>query len=463
MRTTQSKQHRRRKLLLHVAAASLLCLFASPPAIAQEKLPIIETKRFDLSVKDMEITELLKMMAASNRLSIVCSSDVAGKVSVNFFDVTLDEALDAILSVNGLTFTRRGKVIHVHKPPEKAVEMISRSFVLKWADPSSVVEVLTELKGEEGSVVRSKDSVVVVVRDIPSMVEQMAEVIGTLDRKPRQVLITTWIVEVSDQDIKKLGVNWQSLNSLKIFEFAGEASYNRVQSNTNTGTDFTKAVGTVVDMRAGVLSSNQFSLLMSFYETLEKTKVVSAPRVMTLENRPASIVVGEIYPIPLYDFAKETGVRILGGYQEQKIGKEVTVTPRVHSDSYITLVIAPKVEEVTGWVVVNGEKERPIVGTREAKTTVMVKSGDIVVIGGLRGESRTLVESRVPLLHKIPLIGPLFKFKEDTRRTTDITIFIKPELFDEDNPLSLEEREVFGSIKPAKAERPDAVAGPKEE
>jgi len=421
-------------------------LIVAGGGFAQEA-PAGEANRFDLSVKDMDLGELLKMVAANNRVSIVCSSDVSGKVSVNFFKVTLEEALDAILTVNGLTFERRGNIIYISKPTEEEdVVMVTRTFELAWADPQQVVNLLTDLKSEDGTVTRSGDAVIVVVRDVPQTVDQMAAVVEEIDHKPRQVHITTWVVEIGDTDIKKLGVNWASLDSLKVFEFTGEASYKRTKTNTNAGVDFTRSAGTVVDLRAGVLSDNEFSLLLSFFETLSESKVVSEPRLMTLENRPAQIVVGKIVPIPLYDFAQETGTRILSGFQEQSVGTEVLVTPRVHSDSYVTLDIAPKVEQIVDYILVNGEKQRPIVSTRRAQTTVMVKSGDIVVIGGLRDTNHTLQASRVPLLHKIPILGPLFKTKTEDNSATDLTIFIKPELFDENNPLSVEEQELIASV-----------------
>ena len=424
--------------------------------------------RFTMSVKDMEITELLQMIGAKYRVSIVSSSDVAGKVSVNFYDVSLEEALDSILTVNGLTFTRRGKVIHIHKPVPKvappappAPEKVTRTFELAYANAEEVMKVLSELKGESGKVVKSDDRNIVVVFDDPNVVESMATVVKGLDRKPRQVLITTWVMELGDSDLRKLGVNWASLDSMKFFEFSGEVSSKkgRIDGGTAKYHDFQYPLATSVDLRAGVLSENQFNLLLSFFDTLSESKVVSEPRVMTQENRPANIVVGTVVPIPLFDFAQESGTRILSGFQDQRIGTEVTVTPRVHDSGYITLDVNPKVEQIVDYIVVNGEKQRPIVSTRQAKTTVMVKSGDIVAIGGLRDESHSLSGGQVPLLGNIPVLGWLFKNKTRDNRTTDLTIFIRPELFDEDNPLSVEERTIFEALKPIGREENKKTGG----
>ena len=410
--------------------------------------------RFTMNVKDMELAELLQMIGTRYRVSIVCSADVAGRVSVNFYDVTLEEALDAILTVNNLTFTRRGKVIHIHKPvaAPAAAKKAARSFEPAWTDADTVLKVLTELKSETGKVVKAdgiRDTVI--AYDDPDTLERMAEVLAKLDRKPRQVLITTWVMELGDSDLRKLGMNWASLDSMKVFEYSGEVSSSkgRIDGGTAAYHDFHKPLATSVDLRAGILSDNQFSLLLSFFDTLSKSKVVSEPRVMTQENKPANIVVGTLVPIPLFDFAKESGTRILSGFQDQQIGTQVTVTPRVLQDGFISLEITPKVQAIIDYIVVNGEKQRPIVSTREAKTTVMVRSGDTVVIGGLRDESRSIQGSQVPFLGSLPILGWLFKNKTEDNRVTDLTIFIRPDLFDENNPLSLEEKAVFGSFKPA--------------
>ena len=454
MKQNLERKHLRQRLAGALLAAALFSSPAAPPAFAGEEPPAApqgEGERFTMNIKDMALSELLQMISAQRRISIVCSSDVAGTVSVNLFDVTLDEALDAVLTANGFTFTRRGKVIYVHKPQPKATEIVTKSFDVAWADPTEIVKVLTEMKSEAGKVVRSLDSTKVVVRDEGPVVDQMARVIESLDTKPRQVLITTWVMELGDSDLKKIGVNWASLDQLKVFEFTGEGSYSRSNTRTDNGEfmarDFNEVFATSVDMRAGILSDNQFNLLLSFFDTLTQSKIVSEPRVMTLENKPANIIVGTIVPIPLFDFTEQTGTRILSGFQDQKVGTEVIVTPRVHAESYITLDINPKVEQIVDYIVVGGEKQRPIVSTRQAKTTVMVKSGDIVVIGGLRDESHSLHGSQVPFLHTIPVLGWLFKNRSEDNRVTDLTIFIKPELFDEASPLSLEERAAFDSFK----------------
>jgi len=447
---------------------------AQPKPAAPPQPVIIDSAadgRFTMSVKDMAITELLQMIAAKYRVSIVSSSDVAGKVSVNFYDVTLEEALDAILTVNGLTFTRRGKVIHIHKPiPEAAPPAppapgkVTKTFELAYANADDVMKVLSELKGESGKVVKSAERNIVVVCDNPDIIESMAAVVVGLDRKPRQVLITAWVMELGDSDLRKLGVNWASLDSMKFFEFSSEVSAKkgRIDGGQSRYHDFHYPLATSVDLRAGILSDNQFSLLLSFFDTLSESKVVSEPRVMTQENKPANIVVGTVVPIPLFDFAQESGTRILSGFQDQRIGTEVTVTPRVHESGHITLDINPKVEQIVDYIVVNGEKQRPIVSTRQAKTTVMVRSGDIVAIGGLRDESHSLSGGQVPLLGSIPVLGWLFKNRTRDSRTTDLTIFIRPELFDEDNPLSLDEKTMFEALKP-RGRQEDGKAGGREE
>ena len=148
LHTSNDRRVRARPSACVLAVGLLWFLAACSAAYAGE--PPAAGDRFDLSVRDIELTELLNMMAANNRVSIVCSSDVAGKVSVNFYSVPLDEALDAILTVNGLTSTRRGGVIHIRKPDDEASEKIIRTFELKWADPVQILNVLNDAKPASG-------------------------------------------------------------------------------------------------------------------------------------------------------------------------------------------------------------------------------------------------------------------------------------------------------------------------
>jgi len=158
------------------------------------------------------------------------------------------------------------------------------------------------------------------------------------------------------------------------------------------------------------------------------TNIISNPRITTLNNQEAKIIVGTIVPIPLYEYSTDTGTRIISGYENQKIGVQLVVTPNINEQKYITLDVVPSVDEITGWT--GPDNERPIISTRSATTKVMIKDGQTLVIGGLISEKKVKYKKKVPILGDIPILGLLFTKKEDTVDKTDLLIFITPRIIE---------------------------------
>jgi type II secretory pathway component GspD/PulD (secretin) len=185
---------------------------------------------------------------------------------------------------------------------------------------------------------------------------------------------------------------------------------------------------------------------MRFFETLGDATIVSRPRILTLDNQEAHILVGTVVPFPEFDFAKDTGVRTLAGFTEQEIGIELTVTPYVNRDDYITLDVVPKVEEITGTVLIEGT-EQPIKSTRRAQTRVTIKDGFTMVIGGLIDDKLRRNNSRVPYIHRLPLIGRLFENKQNDDQKTELLIFVTPTILDEAAPLNAREQQLLDAAE----------------
>jgi type IV pilus secretin PilQ/predicted competence protein len=391
-----------------------------------------EEKTITLSVKEMEIKDVLEMLSVQRKLNIVATKDVAGAVTANLYNLSLDEALDAILSPSGFTFTRRGKVISVSKPAEKAL-LDQSVFHLKWATAAEMVTVLTPFCTKEGKVVKSETGDSVVVRDTTDVIQQMGKIIEQLDRQPQQVMIEAQMIEIGETSLKNLGFNWSSLDSLTVLQLTAETN----QSNNRI--DLGHPSGNAFSLRAGILNENQFTVLASLFNTLTDKHIVSQPRVMTLDAKKATMIVGTIVPVPLFDFAKDTGVRTLSGFQDERVGTEIDVTPHIREGNYILLDVTPKVESITDYITVGGDRQRPIKSTRSAQTQVMVKDGQTMVIGGLRDQTRKNTGSHVPYLVGLPLLGSLFKNNTNDLTTTELIIFITPRIVTDANVAPREE------------------------
>ena len=163
--------------------------------------------------------------------------------------------------------------------------------------------------------------------------------------------------------------------------------------------------------------------MLSALQSLQKTKIVSNPTIVTLNNSPAVINVGQERPIPSYTYNAERGVYEVSGFTYKPIGVILKVTPQVNSRGFIKLTVEPEVSQSNRDANFNGAAI-PIVESRKANTTVSLKDGFTMGIGGLMQQSATNGSNKVPVLGSLPLLGRLFRSDNKNIETTNLIIFI---------------------------------------
>jgi type IV pilus assembly protein PilQ len=176
-----------------------------------------------------------------------------------------------------------------------------------------------------------------------------------------------------------------------------------------------------------VFDADQLSVVLSALQTLQSTKVVSNPTIVTLNNTEATINVGESRPLPNYAFNEQRGTFEVNGFQFKDIGVNLKVTPQVNGRGFIKLTVEPEVSQSTRDAVFNGASI-PIIDVRKAKTQVSLKDGYTMGIGGLIKKSTGNGSSKVPVLGSIPVFGRLFKSESKNSDTTNLLIFITAKL-----------------------------------
>ncbi|HVU26080.1 MAG TPA: secretin N-terminal domain-containing protein, partial [Opitutus sp.] len=174
---------------------------------------------------------------------------------------------------------------------------------------------------------------------------------------------------------------------------------------------------------SAVFTADQFGIVLSALQTLNSTKIVSNPTIVTLNNSEATINVGESDPIPRYQFNQQTGTYEVSGFEYKDIGINLKVTPQVNARGFIKLTLTPEVSQKNG-VATFGPAEIPIIGTRKATTQVSLKDGYTMGIGGLLTSNANNGSSKVPVLGSIPLLGKLFSSKSKNITSTNLLIFI---------------------------------------
>ena len=172
-----------------------------------------------------------------------------------------------------------------------------------------------------------------------------------------------------------------------------------------------------------VFSASEFRLILSALQQQNRTKIVSNPTVVTLNNSEAVINVGQERPIPRYQYNQQTGNLEVNGFEFKPIGVILKVTPQVNSRGFIKLTVAPEVSQSFNSVSFNGN-EIPVIDTRKTQTTVSLADGFTMGIGGLLQSSSSNANSKVPVLGSLPVLGRLFRSDTRNMTSTNLIIFI---------------------------------------
>jgi type IV pilus assembly protein PilQ len=327
-----------------------------------------------------------------------------------------------------------------------------------------------------------------IVTERQSRMSTIRQVIERLDKPTLQVMIETRFVEVTNQDVSKIGVKWNSLEEFEVTAEGLSRGYSnidtRVGSNTrgsenNNESNFGEvdlsvgdasvtgvpgvrngrfinnltgqtlldatsdsntsvqqsAIRNLTDLVHGgdlqrttsaIFSTSQIGYIFSALKTQGNSRLVSHPTVVTLNNQEAEISIGEQFPIPNYQYNEERGSFEVAGFEYKDIGVILKVKPSVNNEGLITLRVNPEVSSRTGEREFGGASGAsiPIISTRRTETQISLKDGYTMGLGGLLQASSIEEESKVPLLHKIPGLGAAFRHKEKDGQKMNLLIFI---------------------------------------
>jgi type IV pilus secretin PilQ/predicted competence protein len=462
-----------------------LCLvFSSAPfCLAQGESR--SEQYISIDFRDTEIGDVLRLLAKQHNLNIVLSEDVRGPVTAQLSNVTVKEAIKAIVTINGYAYTERDNVIKVTTPEAAEMEEpLTQVFALNNADAVSLSASLSDALSPAGKIRVDERSNSLIVTDLPGAIRKVSRLVEELDQITPQVLIEAKLVETVLDDTEDLGIDW-TIQATAIgskrpttipFRPKGEEDlskilpFNKPSQSTAVGdfpvatraaTDVVSGTTTVTALSAapphegypqgfpfavlsdfvmGTLDFSSFQAVLKLLLSNTKTSILSSPRISTLNNKSASILVGTRVPIPIYERNETTGTFEIIGYDEEQVGIKLTVTPRINPQGYIKMQIKPEVSSIDSYTGPNDE--RPVVSTREANTEVQIKNGETVVIGGLIKEEEVKVVRRVPILGYIPILGFPFQYKSTTKQKRDLLIFITAHILTEKERVELTQEEI---------------------
>ncbi len=415
-------------------------------------------RRISLDLQNADIQNVLRLLADVSKLNIVAADDVNGKITIKLRNVPWDQALDIILRSKQLDKVRNGNIIRVApitvlqeeedlrvKRAKSRVQLEPLSVRLipvSYAVAAEVAPQVQALLSERGKVNIDKRTNVLVVEDIQEVLIKVERLVRTLDTQTPQVLIEARIVEARSNFSRELGIQWggqfiasqQTGNSTglsfpNLVRVAGGADdqqnqvVNGVQPLPFYAVNLPATVGAGTGGALGftlgsVGGSALVNIRLSAAESQGKVKIISAPKVVTLDNAQARILSGERVPITVIT-ANGPTTRFI------EANLELNVTPHVTQDGSILMNIIARKNELSDRVDNLGV---PGIITNEATTEMIVRDGDTAVLGGIYRRTASENESYVPWLGKIPVLGWLFKNRSRSDARNELLIFISPRI-----------------------------------
>jgi type II secretory pathway component GspD/PulD (secretin) len=474
-----------------------------PPGPARPASVLGLAKRISLDLRQMDILAVLKFLAEQGDFNIVPGKNVGGRVTLAVKDITIQDALDVIALTNELAYVVQSRVIHVMTEADYqrlfgaafGDQREVRTVHLQYADATTVATVLGNVKSAVGRVVADPGTRTIILIDVPEKMGQMVtaaegmdraaqlqtqafelrygkaadikpevekaltpkvgavrmdkrtntlvvtdlgpqmqeiqRVINAFDRKTREVVIQAKIMEVRLDDRLAIGVNWES-----VFRAL-------VDVEIRTVFPVTPPLTSSGSLTFGTFGQERFRDVVELLQTVGRTNILSTPQIAVVENEEAKILVGTR---EAYVTSAVTQTTTAATTAEQvtfvDVGLQLRVTASINDDGFVSMKIKPEVSSVTRELTTAAGNVIPIIDTSSAETTVMVKDGTTLVIAGLMKEDKIATERKFPILADIPILGVLFRSRDDRVAKTELIFFLTPTIISGGESISVRSPEL---------------------
>jgi type IV pilus assembly protein PilQ len=421
-------------------------------------------RRISLDFKDADMGNILRLIAEVSDLNVIAGEEVSGKVTIRLVDVPWDQALDVILLTKGLGFVRIGNILRIapidtlkaerearlqeRRSREKLEDLVVKLQPVNFAKAKAIAKLTKKLLTGRGSVNVDQRTNTLIIKDIPSVVHEATALVKALDTQTPQVMIEAKIVEASLDFSRALGSVWGlGWNSLGTRGGAGDLRFydndsKAIEGKTPLGapTTFTIVDSFIPgqnDPQNNVVVSNPISaptgaltmgllglddhllleLQIQAQESNGKAKVISSPRVVTMDNKEATIKQGVAIA-----FSSSDGDQVNTQFVDAVL--ELRVTPHITANKSIVMKIkvsrnAPQLDSLGDAIGI---------AKNETTTETIVRDGETMVLGGIYVVDNGRTRSRVPFLADIPILGSAFKSFSVTDERRELLIFVTPQV-----------------------------------
>lgn len=466
-------------LALHLVVAPLAPLFAQPPlgapaAIDDSSVRVSDRGTVDLHVSGTPLADVLRLLSIEGKQNIIASPGVSGSVTASLYDVTFDEALEAVLVPAGAGFRRVGKFVYVYTNEElerldalASGSAVTRVFPLSYVSAADAATYITDVVGEGGTVRASSEPQAgtesgeeaygmsnagdefLVVTATPNALQAVADVLAQIDIRPQQVLIEATILRAELTDDNALGIDFSLVGGVDL-ELLGAASLG-IQDltlgqlpqerferfNANATTDLTGNVPRG-GLTFGVIKDH-VAIFVRALEQITNTVVVANPKVLALNKQKGQVIVGQRDG---YLTTTITETQATQTVEFLETGTQLRFRPFIGKDGFIRVELHP--EDSVGFVSAQG---LPSEQTTEVTTNVIVRDGETILIGGLFREVTTDSRSQVPGIGNVPLLGQLFRSTSEQTTREEVIILLTIQIVKDQDRFAAESHKLLDTIE----------------
>lgn len=413
-----------RSALLALAVAGGLCGGSFSVAQTDDSTPI----RISLSMREVQLAEVMEMLSLQNRINILLADGVDAVVSVNLYDVELENAIESIANAAGYVLERRAGSYFVVEPDNAGQYgdsgfTVVRAFSVRYTDTTLLESSLSPYLSTFGTLTSLPERKMVVVEDQPAFVNRIAGLLEQLDRRPRQILIEAKILEVTLTDEDAYGIDWQ-----KFFQGDGGTGSGTFGTQGLSGPGASASTGFFFEYL-----TPDYEIKLNALEARGRLRALASPSLLALEDEEAAVVIGDRIGYAVTTTINQVTTETIEFLES---GVILRVTSSVDEQGQIMMSVHPEVSN--GTVDANGI---PSQTTTEVTTRLLVPNGQTVFIGGLIRHASTESQDRVPVLGRIPGLRKIFGNQLETNLSKETIILITPRVVD-DQVAEMSERQV---------------------
>ncbi len=419
-------------------------------------------KQISVDFRNTPIEDVIRVLAAQADVDIVKSPNVVGNVTATLTNVPLGEALRNILAAHGYAYVADQNLIRIVTKAEVGEQqeaLISKVYQITYANVKEVEASLKTFISPRGSISSNPGTNNLIVTDTESKIAAIDTFIKEVDRMTPQVLVEARIYDITSTENFDLGVDWlvgrrtayssdvpgaAKTGKTDPFITGDFSGVGAAQTNTVDGT-----------LRFGIFNEhvNIEAILKAQQESIE-AKLLANPRVLVLDNETASIDI--VHEIPYQQLTQGVGVEAFGTIEFKEVGVRLKVTPHLTRDGMMRIKLVPEfsvqAENVNVGSTAAGSQVFPVpsIDKRTADTTLLVKNGQTVVMGGLRKKDVLKQINKIPLLGDIPCLGWLFRFTGESTALSEIVVFVTPHIVEQPlktDDMTCPEKKAFEATK----------------